>query len=146
PLSEAERKPLVDAFVRLQQQTQTYQADLRQTVRLRGLNKPVESIGKIFYKAPGSLRISFAQPAGEYMLINGEKVYSKKTNRPLRKSKDRNAGMLLTLFQGGVKNWEEEFDITYAREDDRLFVTLQPRRTEMKVEIENVVVLPSYNI
>src|SRR5437867_7020056 len=104
-LSEAERQPYVDAFVRTQQLTQTYQADLKQTVRLHGLKNPVESVGRILYKAPDKLRINFTQPAGEYMLIGGDEVYFKKANRPLRKSADRNADMLLSAFQGGVKQW-----------------------------------------
>lgn len=147
-LSEAERQPLMDAFARTQQQTQTYQADLKQTVRLRGLQKPVESAGKILYKAPGALRLSFTQPAGEYMLLTGDDLYMKKANRALihRKSAGQNARMLLELFHGGAKDWEEKFDITYARADDHLIVTLRPKQAEVKVEIENIVSLPSYDI
>jgi outer membrane lipoprotein-sorting protein len=105
-LSDAERQQHTDVFVRTQQQTQTFQADVKQTVRLHGLKKPVESIGRLFYKAPDKLRIQFTQPAGEYLLIVGNDVFSKKTNRPLRRSKDPNAGMLLKLFQGDVSDWQ----------------------------------------
>ena len=150
-LSVAERQPYVDAFVRAQQQTQTYQAELKQTVRLRGLQKPVESAGHIYYRAPGSLRLSFTQPADEYMLLTGDDLYLKKANRALihRKSPGENARMLLELFRGGEKDWEEKFDITYARENDHLIVTLHPKQPDAKmhgVEIENIVALPSYDI
>ncbi len=142
-LSEAERRAHDEAFARLQQQTRTYQADLKQTVRLRGLQKPVESTGTIYFQAPGQLRISFTQPAGEYLLITGNDVYVKKANRPLRhNTADPNAQMLLSLFRGYVKDWEKKFRVTCARDADRLIVTLRDER----IEIENVVALPSYEI
>ncbi len=154
PLSDAEQQPYVDAFVRIQQQTQSYQAELHQTVRLRGLKKPVESTGRILYRAPGSLRLAFTKPAGEYMLITGDDIYVKKSNRPLSHRKtdsqnarpDQNARLLLLLFQGRVHDWLEFFTATVAREDDDLIVTLRSKQADVKVEIENIVALPSYDI
>ena len=156
-LSDAERKPYVDAFVHTQQQTQSYQAELKQTVRIHGLQKPIESDGHIYYRAPGSMRMDFTQPAGEYMLITGDDMYLKKSNRAVIHRKatgpksrpDQNARMLLSLFQGGVDEWSEQFDVTIAREDDHLVVTLHPKQADAKahgVEIENIVALPSYDI
>lgn len=142
-VSDAERRQHDEAFARLQQQTQSYQADLKQTVRLRGLQRPVESAGRIYFRAPGQLRMSFTQPAGEYMLMTGNDVYVKKTNHPLRhKTADANTQMLLSLFRGDVKDWEKKFRVTCARDGDRLIVTLRDER----VEIENTVELPSYEI
>jgi outer membrane lipoprotein-sorting protein len=142
-LSDAERRLHDEAFARLQQQTQTYQADLKQVVRLRGLQKPVESTGKIYFQAPGSLRLSFTQPAGEYMLMTGHDVYVKKANRPLRhKTADPNTQMLLSLFRGDVKDWETKFRVSCARDGERLIVTLRDER----IEIENIVALPSHEI
>jgi len=47
PLNDVDRKPYIDAFVRKQQETQTYEATLKQTLRLRGLKEPVESEGRV---------------------------------------------------------------------------------------------------
>lgn len=142
-LSDAERRTHDEAFARLQQQTQTYQADLKQTVRLRGLQTPVQSAGKIYFQAPGRLRISFTQPAGEYLLVTGNDVYIKKSNRSLRhKTADANTQMLLSLFRGDVKDWEKKFRVACECDGERLIVTLRDER----VEIENVIALPSYEI
>jgi hypothetical protein len=55
---------------------------------------------------------------------------------------DPNARMLLALFRGDVTDWEKKFRVTCARDGDRLIITLRDER----VEIENLVALPSYEI
>ena len=156
-LDETARKPYIDAFVANQRQTQTYEADMHQTLRLRGLKQPIESEARIFYKAPGALLMSFTKPAGEYVIVTGDDVYLKKANRPLSHRKivaqkarpDQNAQLLLSLFQGDALDWGALFDIDMARDENRLIVTLRPKQADAKarqVRIENVIALPSNNL
>jgi outer membrane lipoprotein-sorting protein len=157
PLGDAARQPYIDAFVAKQQQTQTYEAELHQTLQLSGLKKPIESVARVYYKAPDSMRLSFTSPAGEYLIITGDDVYLKKTNRPLVHRKNasqkgrpgQDARMLLTLFQGGAKDWGVLFAFDMARDDDRLIVTLHPKQGDAQAHpftIENVLALPSYEL
>ena len=157
PLNDVERKPYIDAFVRKQQETQTYEATLKQTLRLRGLKEPVESEGRVCYKAPGELLMSFSKPAGDYLIVTGADIYLKKANRPLvhRKSAakqtrpDQNAQLLLSLFQGGAADWGAQFDIDMARDGDQLIVTMRPKQpaaAARQVRIENMIALPSNEI
>jgi outer membrane lipoprotein-sorting protein len=154
PLNDAERKPYIDAFVRKQQETQTYEATLKQTLRLRGLKQPVESEGRVYYKAPGALLMSFSKPAGDYLIVTGADIYLKKANRPLLRRKtvaghvrpDQNAQLLLSLFQGGALDWGALFDIDMARDDDQLIVTMHPKQPDAaarRVSIDSIIVLPS---
>ena len=153
PLNDTERKPYIDAFVRKQQETQTYEATLKQTLRLRGLKQPVESEGRVYYKAPGSLLLSFSKPAGDYLIVTGPDIYLKKANRPLVHRKavagparpDQNARLLLSLFQGGALDWGALFDIDMARDDDQLIVTMHPKQVDAtrRVRIDNIIALPS---
>jgi outer membrane lipoprotein-sorting protein len=156
-LSETERQPYIDVFVAKQKTTETYQARMRQTLRLRGLKHPVVSEARVFYKAPASLLMAYTKPAGDYLIVTGEDVYVKKANRPLTHRKNptqrahpaENAQMLLSLFQGGAKDWSELFNFEMARDDDRLIVTMHPKETDARsrdVLIENVIALPPYEI
>ena len=157
PLDETARKPYIDAFVQKQKQTQTYAANMHQTLRLRGLKQPIESEARVLYKAPSSLLMSFAKPAGDYLIVTGDDVYLKKANRPLVHRRnlspaarpDQNAQLLLSLFQGGAMDWGAVFDIDMARDDDRLIVTLRPKQPGAKarqVRIDNVIALPSNDL
>jgi len=157
PLTDAERQPYIDAFVAKQQNTHTYQAELHQTLQLSGMKKPIESEAHVYYKAPDSMRLSFTSPAGEYLIITGDDVYLKKNNRPLVHRKNtaqkgrpaEDARMLLSLFQGGAKDWGALFAFEMARDGDRLVVTLHPRGDDPRarnVTIENTITLPAYGL
>ncbi len=156
-LTEDEQKSYSDAFVRQQKQTKTFQADLKQTLRLRGLKRPVESEGRLSYRAPDSLLIKFTQPAGEYLLIKGDDVYLKKANRPLthrtstpgRTGPGQEMRFLLSLFQNGVAEFANEFNVQMSRTDGQLLVSLLPKKPDPRFPmsaIENVMELPSLEI
>jgi outer membrane lipoprotein-sorting protein len=157
PLNDTERQPYIDAFVAKQQHTQTYEAELHQTLHLSGLKKPIESEARVYYKAPDSMRLSFTSPPGEYLIITGDDVYLKKANRPLvhRKNSAQNnrpgqdARMLLSLFQGGAKDWGALFAFDMARDGDRLIITMHPKQGDAQARsftIENVIALPVYEL
>jgi len=124
------------AFAQVQQATRTFRADLTQTLHLQGLAKPVTSVGTLFYARPDKLLIRFTKPAGEWMLVNGAQAAIQKTGRPLE-IHDLNvqgraashAASLLDFFHADPARWHHDFEVAMTRDDDRLFVHLQPWMT-----------------
>jgi outer membrane lipoprotein-sorting protein len=69
-LSSSEAAALEARFFAAQRQTRTLEADFTQTVAAPGLAAPVVSRGLLAYRAPDDLRISYSQPAGEWMQLD----------------------------------------------------------------------------
>jgi outer membrane lipoprotein-sorting protein len=152
-LSESEQREFSRAFSKKQKQLKSFQADLKQTLLLEGIRDPVKSVGRIYYQAPDSLLIDFAQPKGEFMLIRGTELYVKKSGKSLLRRKlgdgpgETNMLMLLALFQNGaVEN--ENFEVSMDQVKDRLFVKLIPKELENKrvLQIENELSLPDLSV
>jgi outer membrane lipoprotein-sorting protein len=151
PMAPAERDAYIARFTARQQQTETWRAVLKHTLRLRGLRQPVESDGEIFYRRPDALAIHFRRPAGEFLILNGRDAWLKKSRQPLRhRALDpREPGnaewtFLLSLFRDGAADTHERFHIEITRADNHLLVTLVPRqpprpRSRAPVRIENEV-------
>lgn len=133
-LSDADRNAVVARFAALQRVTQTYRADLKQTVMMRGLREPVVSEGVVWFRRPDALAFIFAQPADEYFIVNGADTWLKKRNKPAQHRridpKESSAAgdmrYLLSVFQDGGGNTTERFKIEITRTGDELEVTLSP--------------------
>ena len=57
--------------------------------------------------------------------------------------------MLLSLFQGGAKDWGALFAFDMARDGDRLIITMHPKQGDAQARsftIENVIALPVYEL
>jgi outer membrane lipoprotein-sorting protein len=140
--SNAETVETVErAFEQRQARTQTYQAALRQEVRMDGMRDPVISLGTLFYKKPGLLRINFTSPSQNFILIRDGKILSqtptKRTERPLSQAGQPNGpggmGLLLDCFQGGGARFKENYQRTLTCADKMYLIrlsALHPRRDE----------------
>jgi outer membrane lipoprotein-sorting protein len=149
PLTGEEREQFIQRFVRHQQETRTYRAQLKQTLRLRGLRDPVESDGDIYYAAPGLLAMIFRKPAGEFLIMNGDEIALKKTNKPTQRrslqavQRSDAAGWLLLrdMFRNGATNAVERYDTTLERTNGYVVVKLIPKqrapRSGEPVSVEN---------
>ncbi len=146
-LSAAETDAFITAFNAKQGATQTYQAELTQQLQLRGLKRPAESRGQLFYRAPAELLLRYDQPAGEFLLLKDADVWFKKTDRPLvhrhQVAGGANPGKsLLMLFRDDPDGVRRQFNVTVARTNSTLQVTLTPKEKDPHmrlVAIENVV-------
>jgi outer membrane lipoprotein-sorting protein len=158
PVTAAELARYDAGFAAVQQQTQTFRAEIVQTLHLQGLARPVTSQGTLSYASPDKLLIRFTQPAGEWMLVNGAQALVKKTGRPLERH-DLNAqgraashaASLLDFFHADPARWHHDFDVAMTRDGDRLAVHLKPWMTPTASaqgvqEIVTTLQLPQYAI
>ena len=153
-LSDADADAFVTAFNAKQGNTQSYQADFKQQLQLRGLKRPAESHGQIFYRAPADLLMRYDQPAGEFVLMTGPETWFKKTGRPLLHRTQTNTGgdpgkSLLMLFRNDPALVREQFHVAIERTNAVLHVTLTPKKSDPRmrlVAIENTVTDPGLEV
>lgn len=81
PLSEARTAELRADFQRRQRTAKSWSATFTQTVSMPGMRKPVVSEGALSYKAPGMLRLEFTKPAGDLVVVNGDRVFIQKAGK-----------------------------------------------------------------
>ncbi len=130
PLSAAKAKALRTRFETRQRDTQSWAAAFTQTLTMPGLRASVASEGTLTFRAPDALRIEFTKPAGELVLILGDRFFLRKPGKPaVEKSLSRdNAGKpfqaLMSLFQGRPPENESQFEPRVTNEDDRYLITL----------------------
>lgn len=105
---EAEVVTIERKFDEEQAKLKTFSAEIIQTVRLADMPKPVESKGRLSYsREAAALRIEFAKPEGEWLLILPKVVAIKKRNQAAR-VRTRNAmddagpALLLGFFEDPV--------------------------------------------
>lgn len=158
PVSPAEMAKHEKGFGALQQGSRTFSAQIRQTLSLEGLSKPLLSQGTLYYAAPDRLLVRFSQPAGEWMLVNGTRAAVKKQGKPVdlkdlssQGKKSSQAASLLDFFRNGPDRWHHDFDVTMTREGDHLVVHLKPWMTPTATfqGVEGIVTtlqLPGYEI
>jgi outer membrane lipoprotein-sorting protein len=145
-------------FAAVQEATHTFRADITQTLHLQGLDRPITSVGTLYYERPDKLLIRFSQPAGEWMLVNGSQVAIQKQGKPLERrdlSVEGRAASheasLLDFFHADPARWHHDFDVSMARNGDRLIVHLKPWMTPTAAaqgvqEIVTTLQLPGYDI
>ncbi len=148
PVPEADREAIIARFVAQQDATETFQAELTQRLELRGLKRPAESTGQLYYRAPDALALHFTRPAGEFLIQTGRDSWRKKNHQPVVHQRDSNAHLLFLLFRrdGDVRT---DFVFAMERDGDRLRVTLTPRQPDKfphLVAIENTLAWPDLEI
>ena len=157
PVSENEMARHEKGFGALQESTHTFQADLRQSLMLEGMAKPIVSTGTLFYQTPDRLLLRFSKPAGEWLIINGNQMGVQKRGKPLdlqevsSQGRRSHAASLLDFFSSGASRWHKDFDVSMTREGDRLSVQLKPWQTPTSTSqgVELIVTtlqLPSYDV
>src|SRR4051812_36917792 len=83
PLAKAKADDLRDRFEKRQKETRTWTANFSQALSMPGLKAPVLSEGTIRFRAPDGLRIDFSKPAGEYVLVIGDRLFIQKVGKKL---------------------------------------------------------------
>lgn len=69
-LSPAEAAKLEQDFFQQQKSNRTLSGRFTQTISARGLSQDVASRGKLYFRAPDTLRIAFEEPAGDVQQID----------------------------------------------------------------------------
>ena len=130
PLAPAQAQALRTRFETRQRATRSWSAAFTQTLTLPGLRAAIVSQGTLTFRAPGDLRIEFTQPAGELVLILGDRLFLRKPGRrAVEKSlATDHAGKpfqaLLSLLQGRPPENEEQFEPRITAEDGRYMIAL----------------------
>ena len=130
PLAPAQAQALRTRFETRQRATRSWSAAFTQTLTLPGLRAAIVSEGTLTFRAPGDLRIEFTQPAGELVLILGDRLFLRKPGRrAVEKSlATDHAGKpfqaLLSLLQGRPPENEEQFEPRITAEDGRYMIAL----------------------
>ncbi|MGH8537594.1 MAG: LolA family protein [Gammaproteobacteria bacterium] len=130
PLSAERASALRAQFQTRQRETLTWSATIVQTLTLPGLRDPVVSIGTLAYRAPDRLRLDFTKPAGEFVLVLGDRLFIQKTGARLAEKslREDSAGKpflsLLGLLRGQPAEEESDYTPEVRREEDRYTVVL----------------------
>lgn len=134
---EAQGDLAAEAFVAKQVATRTLSADLKQTFHWTMPPRHVESSGRFFYQAPGSLCIKLTNAAPEIIVVRGSDLYIKRGSQPLthavlanRNGKPtQNVQFLLSFFQNGCTNYAGLFNLRTSVSTNIMTVTMTPRDT-----------------
>lgn len=135
-LSPDEQKRYETAFTQSQKNLKTFSADLKQSLQLSGMKKPVVSQGKIFFQNPqGWLRINYSRPVGEFILLRDLQLFIKKRNKSLRirniKDEEKNSfAMMQRFFQQGAEFWRKDFQVTMSKNSAQLTVYMIPKKED----------------
>ena len=130
PLSAERASALRAQFQSRQRETLTWSATIVQTLTLPGMRDPVASTGTLAYRAPDRLRLDFTKPAGEFVLVLGDRLFIKKTGARLAEKslREDSAGKpflsLLGLLRGQPAEEESDYTAEVRREEDRYAVVL----------------------
>lgn len=130
PLAPAQAQALRTRFETRQRDTRSWSAAFTQTLTLPGLRAAIVSEGTLTFRAPGDLRIEFTKPAGELVLILGDRLFLRKPGqRAVEKSlASDSAGKpfqaLLSLLRGRPPENEEQFEPRVTAENGRYVIAL----------------------
>ena len=146
PLSTEDASALRARFQTRQRETLTWPAAFVQTLAVPGLRDPVVSQGTLAYRAPDRLRLDFTKPAGELVLVLGDRLFIQKTGARLAEKslREDSAGKpflsLLGLLRGQPAEEESDYTQEVRREGDHYVVVLTRNAdasTQMPARIAN---------
>lgn len=147
-LSPAKAGALRTRFETRQRDTRTWSAAFTQTLTMPGLRAPIASEGTLTFRAPSELRIEFSKPAGELVLILGDRFFLRKPGRRVvEKSLASDSAAkpfqaLLSLMQGRPPENEGQFEPRVTQEEGRYVIALtkKPEATgRLPKRITNIV-------
>ncbi|MFH0343152.1 MAG: outer membrane lipoprotein carrier protein LolA [Chromatiales bacterium] len=131
PLSAERASALLAQFQTRQRATLTWWATVVQTLTLPGVRDPVVSMGQLAYRAPDRLRLDYTKPAGEFVLVLGDRLFIQKTGARLAEKslREDSAGkpflLLLGLLRGQPAEEQSDYTPEVTREEDRYAVVLR---------------------
>ncbi|MGH8576770.1 MAG: LolA family protein [Gammaproteobacteria bacterium] len=146
PLSTEDARALRARLQTRQRETLTWSATFVQTLTLPGLRDPVVSQGTLAYRAPDRIRLDFTKPAGELVLVLGDRLFIQKTGARLAEKslREDSAGKpfvsLLGLLGGQPAEDESDYTPEVRREEDHFAVVLTRNAgasTQMPARIAN---------
>lgn len=155
PLSRAKADALRERFETRQRETQSWMARFTQTYALPGLRAPVVSEGTIRFKAPDAMRIDFTQPADEWVLAVGDRLFIQKTGKRVSEKSlhGDQAGKpfvaLMGLIAGKPAEGEDAFEIEVTEDGDNYVIVLTKKPNaegRLPKRITNVVAASSLNV
>ncbi|MGH8701622.1 MAG: LolA family protein [Burkholderiales bacterium] len=148
PLSAERASALRAQFQTRQRETLTWSATIVQTLTLPGVRDPVFSTGTLAYRAPDRLRLDYTKPAGEFVLVLGDRLFIQKTGARLAEKslREDSAGKpflsLLGLLRGQSAEGGSDYTPKIRREEDRYVVVLTRNAdasTQMPARITNTI-------
>lgn len=128
-LSSAEAAALEERFFAAQRKTRTLEASFNQTIAAPGLSAPVVSRGVLAYRAPDDLRISYTEPAGEWMQLDAANFTSLRGGRAaVVRATDHPSARALGALRDILRGHRPpgEMQTTVTRHSDHYIVVLTP--------------------
>ncbi len=129
-LSPDEAAALERRFFAAQREMQTLEADFTQSVTAPGLPAPAISHGQLFYRAPNQLRISYTDPAGDSMQLDGSDYTALRSGRaPVVRPADHTSARAMTALRDILHGSQPPGDmkVSVTRQGNAYIVTLTPR-------------------
>lgn len=130
PLSPPKADALREQFQARQRETRNWSASFTQVLSMSGMREPVVSSGVLAYRAPDQLRMDFAKPVGEFVLVNGDRLFVQKSGKKMSEKSlsGDNAGKpfqsLLGLMHGQPVEDEKFYTPEVSLEGDHYLVVL----------------------
>ena len=130
PLTPSKEAVLREQFQTRQRQTKSWSATFDQTISMPGMRQPVVSSGTLLYRSPGSLRLDFTKPDGEFVLVTGDQLFLQKAGKKVsEKSLSRDTAgkpflSLLGLLRGQPPDEEAMYEPVVSREDGKYILVL----------------------
>lgn len=128
-LSSALAAKLEQDFFQQQKSNRTLSARFTQTISARGLSQDVASRGKLYFRAPETLRIAFEEPAGEVQQIDARHFTTlRPDNAPQQRPSTHPSAAALAALRDilhGIRP-ETPMQSTVTRSGDHYQVELTP--------------------
>jgi outer membrane lipoprotein carrier protein len=148
PLSTGDAAAVQKKFRETQQATKTFRAEFTSELKLEKLNRIVSSKGVLYFQAPDRVRMEYAQPAGEWVVLSGRQLAVKKSNRSVqvfdlkeRPRAQQAIQSLLAIVGRGTESWDTTHAVEMFAENGKTRVLLVPKSREDARQPEKIEVL-----
>jgi len=126
-----EAQAIVERLQKNYDATADFVADFRQETEVKTLNRSLQASGKLHFKRPGKMLWIYEEPAGQFVLADGNHLYFYQPEQnQVIKSPLKNAfrGDIPLSFLLGLGNLKKDFDATLkGTENNQYVLRLEPK-------------------
>ncbi len=141
-LPATEAAALEKRFMSVQKNTRTLQADFTQIITAPGLRDAAASEGRLIYRAPDDLLVTYTKPAGDYLLLRGETFISLRAGNMTTRNASHSSARALAALRDVLRGTPPDNPMkrTVSLENGKYTVTLVPSvaGTNQPERIENM--------
>jgi outer membrane lipoprotein-sorting protein len=123
------------------------QTDFSETKSMQMLNEPLQSSGKLVYRAPDYLEKRVLAPQLSYYIVDGNQVSIGGAQQPERHvvlfqfpALEAFIAALRGTLAGDLKTLKEYYDVTFSAESDAWRLQLEPTNKEMQLYVKSILI------